>query len=63
MAKTSLDQVAFRAKIGPGDAAAALARLEVEGRVRALAGGWFQRAMNGATPQPPGESAVPRVIE
>jgi DNA processing protein len=62
-APMSLDQVARRAKMGPADAAAALARLEVEGRVCALAGGWFQRAMKGAAPVSPGGSAVPRVIE
>ena len=62
-APLSVDQIARRAGVEAAVAAAQLARLEVEGRICALAGGWFQRAANGADRQPSAGAARPRVIE
>lgn len=42
-APISIDQMAERTGLGAAKLAAQLSRLEIEGRVAALAGGWFQR--------------------
>lgn len=42
-APISMDQMAARTGLAVSDLSAALSRLEVEGRVESLAGGWFQR--------------------
>jgi DNA processing protein len=42
-APISMDQIAERTGLGAAKLAAQLSRLEIEGRVAALAGGWFQR--------------------
>lgn len=42
-APVSIDQLAERTGLGAASLAAQLSQLEVEGRVQALAGGWFQR--------------------
>jgi DNA processing protein len=42
-APMSIDQMAQRTGLGAAKLAAQLSRLEIEGRVAALAGGWFQR--------------------
>lgn len=42
-APISIDQMAERTGLGAAKLAARLSRLEIEGRVAALAGGWFQR--------------------
>ncbi|HET9577548.1 MAG TPA: DNA-processing protein DprA [Usitatibacter sp.] len=42
-APVSIDQMAERTGVGAAALAADLSRLEVEGRVQALPGGWFQR--------------------
>lgn len=42
-APISIDQIAERTGLGAAKLAAQLSRLEIEGRVAALAGGWFQR--------------------
>jgi DNA processing protein len=42
-APISIDQMAERTGLGADKLAARLSRLEIEGRVAALAGGWFQR--------------------
>ena len=42
-APVSIDQIAERTGLGAAKLAAQLSRLEIEGRVAALAGGWFQR--------------------
>lgn len=44
----SLDHLAERTGLGAAKLAAQLSRLEIEGRVAALAGGWFQRTANRA---------------
>jgi predicted Rossmann fold nucleotide-binding protein DprA/Smf involved in DNA uptake len=41
-----MDEIAQRAGLDAATLAARLSLLEVAGRVRALAGGWFQRAEN-----------------
>lgn len=42
-APISIDQMAARTGLAAAELSAALSRLEVEGRVQSLAGGWFQR--------------------
>ena len=42
-APASIDQLAQRSSLDAATLAARLSRLEIEGRVEALAGGWFQR--------------------
>lgn len=42
-APISIDQMAERTGLGAAKLAARLSRLEIEGRIAALAGGWFQR--------------------
>jgi len=42
-APASIDQLAQRSNLDAATLAARLSRLEIEGRVEALAGGWFQR--------------------
>jgi DNA processing protein len=42
-APISIDQLYERTGLGADKLAAQLSRLEIEGRVAALAGGWFQR--------------------
>jgi DNA processing protein len=50
-APMSLDQIAQRTGLGAAKLAALVSKLELEGRIAALAGGWFQRTRK------------PRVIE
>jgi DNA processing protein len=42
-APISIDQMVERTRLTAAELSAALSRLEVDGSVRALAGGWFQR--------------------